>query len=263
MKRFALWIPLLFLYYESEAFILWKNHRRFQEVDSRCSSATSLNLAIHGQIDFVSDIQKKIVKYLDNASDIRIHSFSLANHKPLGCSAEECLKVEEDGMKHVFVSSLVVGGNADKAGILVGDVLVGVSGSFSDIEDVFGLGLGRVYVLCFHKSCLILLLFELPPCIHFLSIDSRSLVAGRPTNQNLELYVLRGTDIQSKHDSALIDLCILPEDSDVIMGDCIKALYDASYDTLDDIVGSPGACNDKDTECMLDAMFRYWDDQED
>ena len=76
------------------------------------------------------------------------------------------------------------------------------------------------------------------------------------------MYILRGSDIQSKHDTALIDLCILPEDADVTMGNCIKALYEGSYDTLESVDGSSGLCDDKDTECMLDAMFRYWDEDE-
>jgi len=92
----------------------------------------------------------------------------------------------------------------------------------------------------------------------------RSLIAGRPAEQNLDLIIVRGTDIQSKHDTALIDLCILPEDNDVVMGNCIKALYDSSRDTLDEnnIDENSIACDEKDTECMLDAMFRYWDEEE-
>jgi len=46
------------------------------------------------------------------------------------------------------------------------------------------------------------------------------------------------------------------------MGNCIKALYEVSYDTLDDVDGRVEACDDKDTECMIDAMFRNWDDEE-
>jgi hypothetical protein len=109
--------------------------------------------------DFAIDIQNKMKKHLTNPSDIKYLTFSLAQHKPLGCSAEECLKVEEDGLKHVFVSSLVKDGNAEKAGIVVGDVFVGVSGSFSGLEDVFGAGLGRVYVDVF------LLRLVIIPCL--------------------------------------------------------------------------------------------------
>jgi len=51
---------------------------------------------------------------------------------------------EENGAKHVFVSKVTKGGNADKAGVSVGDVVVGVSGSFEDIVKVVGAGLDRV-----------------------------------------------------------------------------------------------------------------------
>ena len=50
----------------------------------------------------------------------------------------------QDGAKHVFVSKVTEGGNADKAGIEVGDVIVGVSGSFEDVVEVIGSGLDRV-----------------------------------------------------------------------------------------------------------------------
>jgi len=149
MKRhsFLILLVLVSLRYEIEAAFTWerKNHRFLTKTQLRESKIT------RQEIDITADIQNKVKKYFSISPDIQLLSFSLTNHKPLGCSAEECLKVEVDGMKHVFISSLVSQGSAEKAGLLVGDVLVGVSGSFSEIEDVFGMGLNRMYVFKYHN----------------------------------------------------------------------------------------------------------------
>ena len=55
----------------------------------------------------------------------------LPEFRPLGCTVEESLDTESDP-KVVFVSKIVEGGNADKAGIKVGDVVVGINGLFDD-----------------------------------------------------------------------------------------------------------------------------------
>jgi len=151
----------------------------------------------------------------------------------LGCTAEESLAKGEDGAKHVFVSKVTEGGNADTAGLLVGDVIVGVSGSFEEIVEVVGVGLDRV----------------------------RSLVAGRQDKMNLILKIVRNTDVLAQHEKALVDLCILPEgegkDSNLVK--CIEALYQSDYE-IDDSEG-PGSCLDTDAECMLDTMLNTWEDE--
>ena len=38
--------------------------------------------------------------------DARWYEFELKNHKPLGCSVEESLASEQDGVKYVFVSEV-------------------------------------------------------------------------------------------------------------------------------------------------------------
>ena len=55
----------------------------------------------------------------------------LPEFRPLGCTVEESLDTESDP-KVVFVSKVVEGGNAEKAGLRVGDVVVGVNGLFDD-----------------------------------------------------------------------------------------------------------------------------------
>ena len=44
----------------------------------------------------------------------------------------------------VFISKLVAGGHAANAGLEVGDLIVGMSGNFDSVEDMFGEGLDRV-----------------------------------------------------------------------------------------------------------------------
>jgi S1-C subfamily serine protease len=73
-----------------------------------------------------------------------LHEFELKQHKPLGCSVEESLANEPDAAKYVFVADLVKGGNADKIGLRVGDVIVQLSGTFDEVVDVAGLGIGKM-----------------------------------------------------------------------------------------------------------------------
>jgi hypothetical protein len=67
----------------------------------------------------------------------------LAEHKPLGCTVEESLDTESDPTV-VFVSKIVPGGNADKAGIRVGDVLVGVTGLFGEMTPILKAGIEKM-----------------------------------------------------------------------------------------------------------------------
>jgi hypothetical protein len=71
--------------------------------------------------------------------------FSLALHRPLGCSIEESMALScESRYQHVFVSKVTVGGYAEQAGLRTGDVLLGVSGIFGDLETVVNLGIDRM-----------------------------------------------------------------------------------------------------------------------
>lgn len=156
--------------------------------------------------------------------------FLLLEHKPLGCTAEESLSVEEDGMKHVFISKVIEGGNAEKAGILVGDVVIGVTGTFDDIVNVAGLGIEKV----------------------------QAFIAGRDPNENLSIKIARGTDVMSRHESALVDLCTLPE-KDVDLENCITSLNTYDFDFEED---APSVdCSDTDTECMIDQLYSGWGEE--
>ena len=98
-------------------------------------------------------------------------------------------------------------------------------------------------------------------------IISRSLIAGRPEESELVIKIVRNTDILQKHESALVDLCIIPEGQlygrDKTIETCIETMYKTNYD-VDDSDETEGAlCSDEDVECMLDAMNDLWNDEAD
>ena len=53
-------------------------------------------------------------------------------------------KDEPNNAKYVFVAEVNNGGNAYKAGIKVGDVIVQLSGTFDGVVDVTGLGIEQM-----------------------------------------------------------------------------------------------------------------------
>lgn len=71
-----------------------------------------------------------------------ILELTLEKHRPLGCTVEESLAKGHENI--VFCSRVVPDGNAANAGIKVGDVFIGVSGMFGDLEDVKNAGIERV-----------------------------------------------------------------------------------------------------------------------
>jgi hypothetical protein len=81
---------------------------------------------------------------------------TLTDHKPLGCTVEESLapysfssNKDEEVLIHeeafpVFISKIVQGGHADQAGLQAGDVIVGISGVFDQLQDVSYDGIEKV-----------------------------------------------------------------------------------------------------------------------
>lgn len=168
-------------------------------------------------------------------SKLVYHTFKLESHKPLGCTAEESLVIKDDGMKHVFISKLVSDGNAEKFGLQIGDVIVGVSGSFDDVIEVVGEGLEKV----------------------------RNLIAGRNAEDILTIKVVRGTNVMSEHETTLIEQCLLEDEGkNEDIEKCIEVLYKSGYEVDDDDEDVSTACDDSDVECMLDQMYNVWDEDE-
>jgi len=117
-------IVLLILQFSSSFVLNWR--RQFSKLGSLCATLDSDIEATAGAIRGTEII------------DVEFDS-----HKPLGCTVEESL-VEVDGIMHVFVSKVVPGGNAEKAGVMAGDVIAAVSGLFGELENICGEGLEKV-----------------------------------------------------------------------------------------------------------------------
>ena len=87
------------------------------------------------------------------------------------------------------------------------------------------------------------------------------MVAGRPEDETLTIKVIRNTDVMAKHQSALVDLCVIPEGQlygrDSTIETCIETMYKASYE-IDDMEGVDNGCDDDDMECMLDTITDLW-----
>lgn len=184
----------------------------------------------------------------------KLLTFHLQEYKPLGLTAEESLAPKDVSgtFHHVFVSKVIPNGNADKVGIQVGDVIVGISGLFGSTECVVGESLEKV------KGMI---------------ASQRDHPSGSSNNNDnddsrgLVIKVVRGSLVMNDHESALVDLCTLPE-NEVKVDQCIETLYKRDYDLKvatndndDDNTILPPPCDDAETECMLDALFSSWENE--
>jgi len=83
-----------------------------------------------GMTNFTVEIKSRLE---DVFPDSEILTLEMADYQPLGCTIEESLHEEDD---FIFISKLTAKGCAEKAGLQVGDVIVGVTGSFGELTDV-------------------------------------------------------------------------------------------------------------------------------
>ncbi len=127
----------------------------------------------------------------------------------------------------IYHPQVCAGGNAEKAGIQTGDVIVRLSGTFDEVVDVAGLGIDKI----------------------------KSLVAGRAEGSTLRMCVARGSDVMERHEMALVELCIIGDDAET--NDCINKIY-ADYDFIVDD-GAMAVCEEDDgTECLIDSIWDTW-----
>jgi hypothetical protein len=197
---------------------------------------------------------------------------TLTKHRPLGCVVEESVAITNNLARLVFVASVSPLGHAAKAGIQLGDVIVGVSGLFQ-VESVLGQGIDVVYV----EACLFgvvwcrrFAVFEyvrshtLPyyPKTFYRSTHSKSLVASCPDSEPLQLQLLRGTTVVSDHEAALVELCANPDTSDAEAEQCMLNYLQGGYYNEND---TPVVeCNgDDEQECLLDNLQSMWADLND
>ena len=90
-----------------------------------------------------SEFEVVLTRVRDVYPKANIAAIELKEHKPLGCTVEESLDTDNDPSV-VFVSKLVIDGNAEKAGVKVGDVLVGVTGLFGEMTPVWQSGVEKM-----------------------------------------------------------------------------------------------------------------------
>mmetsp|Transcript_20666 Transcript_20666/g.31073 ORF Transcript_20666/g.31073 Transcript_20666/m.31073 type:complete len:270 (-) Transcript_20666:354-1163(-) len=131
--------------------------------------------------------------------DAEVVKISLEEHKPLGCTVEEGLG---NDLKPVFVSKIIEGGNAEKGGLQVGDVIIEISGMFEGMEKVLGKGIGAV----------------------------TSAVSGKSEGEVLNLVVARGTNVVSDHESALVDICTSIGQNEQEIEECVVDYLTTTYE---------------------------------
>ena len=228
-----------------------------------------------------------------------VMDITFSQHRPLGCVIEESLvsppvtTITVSLGNIVFITSVTANGFAQQAGLLVGDVIIGVSTAFtttnnkdecnvsslpSTIMDVTGFGIERVYVIddvclisfCFFKTYIYCtsLLFLLHSTI--VISCSKSLIMCRHDNEPFTLQVLRGTTALQDHEVALTELCSNPDTTSTEAEQCMIDYIQGAYATDDskvvnmDSIPEDGECTIVDTtdmddgECLLNDMHSLW-----
>mmetsp|Transcript_12547 Transcript_12547/g.34806 ORF Transcript_12547/g.34806 Transcript_12547/m.34806 type:complete len:347 (+) Transcript_12547:199-1239(+) len=209
---------------------------------------------------FFTTQQQGAVGYGSLFADAEIVDLELLQHRPLGCTVEESLG--KSG-KYVFISKVKEGGNAQKGGLRVGDVILACS-------DVFG--------------------SELMPIVDTNDDDNNNtndddgsgnkeesmmdtvldLIGARPDSEGLELRVARGTPVLQQHEAALVDLCSNPGASQTEIEDCLMDFLKESY-TLPEVEMMDGSSSseeeecspEEDDDCLLDSAFDLWNQEMD
>jgi hypothetical protein len=155
----------------------------------------------------------------------------IKRHRPLGCTVEESL-ADHPVTNIVFVSKVVEGGSSEKAGLQAGDVLIGLTGMFGEMELVTGMGVAKI----------------------------KGLVASVPDTEPLTMRVARGTQVMAQHEEALEDLCAGPSTSDKEVEECMLEYLTQGYNYQPDDDEMECDADDDDTECLLDALHSIWYD---
>lgn len=193
-------------------------------------------------------ILNKFQTYYPRTPQQKLLTFTLHEFQPLGLTAEESLAQKDTTGKyhHVFVSKVVESGFADKAGIKVGDVIVGLTGLFGTSECVVGESLEKVKGMILSQK----------------KMNDSNDLSHTPSGKGLVIKVIRGSLVMNDHESEIVNLCTLP-DNETKIEQCLEALYQRDYEmntsNVEDKVSNE-QCDDIETECMLDTLFSSWDD---
>jgi hypothetical protein len=113
--------------------------RRHHMVPLSAAASTQLQFSDNKNTN-TNDISIDVtLEFTSRAGDIfpdgEILTIEMVDHQPLGCTVEESINEEDD---YIFISKLTDKGSAENAGLQVGDVVVGVTGSFGQLTDVLG-----------------------------------------------------------------------------------------------------------------------------
>lgn len=211
-------------------------------------------------------------KLFPDDENVQILEFTLPEHKPLGCTAEESL----DATRHtdllqppVFIVSIKDEGNAQIAGLQVGDVILELSSGMycntctskqststddndenenandkidlprrQAMEDVHGMGLERV----------------------------KALVAGTNYDDDdaLIIKVARGSSIMKRHEEALMKLCEIDSSAeDKQFEGYISSFLEGGMIDSDEEDGSAVGkeCDLEDEECIMNVMCDLWGEE--
>lgn len=165
-------------------------------------SVSSLRLADKSDIDDNVETEPNILKSLYPGTHTLDINFK--EHKPMGCTVDESLL--DDGRQPILVTKVTSGGNAEKAGLQVGDVVVAMTGIFGEVENILGADLDHV----------------------------KKLVSARPKDEPLEVKVVRGSNVMQLHESAIVDMCTTQSAEEKEMEDCMMTYFSSGYDMEED-----------------------------
>eukprot|EP00537_Pseudo-nitzschia_pungens_P003828 CAMPEP_0172363390 /NCGR_PEP_ID=MMETSP1060-20121228/6763_1 /TAXON_ID=37318 /ORGANISM="Pseudo-nitzschia pungens, Strain cf. cingulata" /LENGTH=308 /DNA_ID=CAMNT_0013086119 /DNA_START=1137 /DNA_END=2063 /DNA_ORIENTATION=- len=158
-------------------------------------------------------------------------TIEVTEHVPLGCTVEESLHEADDS---ILISKLTKEGNAEKAGLKVGDVIVGVTGLFGELTSTIDLDVEKI----------------------------KRLVSAVAEEDPLTIKVARGTEVLERHESALVELCNLSDGNDKEVEDCVVNFLAGGFDYENDIPSDDEVlCADTDAEGLIDGMMNLWADE--
>lgn len=188
-----------------------------------------------GQLSEITSNNATVVAVQEAYINAKITTMKLEEHRPLGCTVEESVDTINDPSV-VFISKIVEGGHAEKAGLEVGDVLIGVSGFFGDMTPVWQSGVEMIKIL----------------------------VAAVADEVPLMLQIARGTGVMERHEASIVDLCQTPGASDKQVEDCVVEFLASGYDTSvseEEENGEECSLEDDEADCMIDSMLNLWADE--
>jgi len=199
------------------------------------SMATKLKFSDdeNGMTDGTVDLFSRVESFFPTAEILTIE---MANHIPLGCTVEESLHEVDD---FIFISKLAEKGNAEVAGLEVGDVIVGVTGLFGKLACTIDADVDKI----------------------------KRLVSAVPQQDPLRIQVARGTKILERHESTIVELCSVSGVNDQDVLECVVDFLAGAYDYDNDVEDNNKDSDeilfedDKDAESLIDGMMNLWADE--